>query len=126
MLYFFLKATHITTVVVWMGAMITASAFMVKAPPTQPQLNWLRRVMTIGLIFTWTTGLWIAIDAGWFKASWMHYKMLAVLLLTALHGVLVGRLRKQLTQHGAFWKALPIIIFALVFGAAFLASAKFA
>jgi putative membrane protein len=38
------------------------------------------------MIAAWVLGLWLAYDQGYFKAPWLHGKLLLVLILSALHG----------------------------------------
>jgi putative membrane protein len=46
----------------------------------------LRAIINPAMIVTWSLGLWLAWDAGFFKAGWLHAKLLLALLLSGMHG----------------------------------------
>ena len=47
----------------------------------------LRAIINPAMIGAWVLGLWLAYDQGYFKAGWLHGKLVLVLALTALHGL---------------------------------------
>jgi putative membrane protein len=54
----------------------------------------LKAIMTPAMIATWVLGLTLAWQGGWFKAGWLHGKLLLVLALSAVHGMLAGHVRR--------------------------------
>jgi putative membrane protein len=53
----------------------------------------LKAIINPAMIVTWSSGLYIAYAFGYFRAPWLHAKLGLVLLLSAFHGFLVGRVR---------------------------------
>ena len=46
------------------------------------------------MLVVWVVGLTLAAKGGWFAAGWLHVKIALVVLLTGLHGMQSGRLRR--------------------------------
>lgn len=67
---------------------------------TPPLLTWDRYVTTPAMIVAWALGITMATWAGWFASGWMMAKIVFVLALSALHGVLSGRLRRAAAKGG--------------------------
>ncbi len=97
--YLWLKAVHVLAIISWMVGMLymprlfvyhveagmgttVAKTFEVMERRLQ------KAIMLPALLATWITGLWLAIWGAWFKAGWLHWKLLLVLILTGLHGYL--------------------------------------
>jgi putative membrane protein len=47
----------------------------------------LRLIATPAMIVAWASGLWLAYAAGLFAVGWLQMKLLAVLGLSAMHGI---------------------------------------
>ena len=56
--------------------------------------RWDRRVTSPTLLVVWGAGLTLALQGGWFPARWLIVKLGIVALMSALHGVLSGMLRR--------------------------------
>lgn len=56
--------------------------------------KWDRRVTTPALGLVWLLGLWLAWTGGWFGARWLDWKLVLVVVLSALHGRLSRALRE--------------------------------
>lgn len=105
MLYLWLKALHIAAVLVWIGGLFAAAfvvAIVSKGSPGEPGLalvaairHWDRRVTAPAMLVVWGAGLTLAMQGAWFPAPWLIIKLGVVGLLSALHGILSGRLRRQ-------------------------------
>ena len=54
----------------------------------------LRFIATPSLIVVRGTGLWRAIQGGWFTAGWLHAKLALVVLMSGVHGLLAASARK--------------------------------
>lgn len=59
------------------------------------QLKAYDRVVTSpAMVSAWAFGILLAVQGGWFAQSWLAIKVLLVLILSGLHGVLAGKLRR--------------------------------
>ena len=103
--YLWLKAVHVIAIIAWMAAMLYLPRLFVyhaEAGPRTPQAETfkvmerrlLRFIATPALIVVWITGLWLAVQGGWFTAGWLHAKLLLVVLMSGLHGFLAATTRK--------------------------------
>lgn len=133
--YPFLVAAHVTAVVFLVGGML-AQERMVSAMAPHPQeqqvaiiailLRLDRRVTTPALLLAWIFGLSLAISAGWFTSGWLIAKLAFVVVLSALHGMQTGRLRR-FVRDGRPAKGLPgagIVIVIVMITIAVLAVVK--
>ncbi|SFQ32792.1 CopD family protein [Variovorax sp. 770b2] len=108
MIYLFLKAFHITAVIVWVGGMTAlwlalanlSRTFQIVGPEERRWLvaiqRWDRRVTSPALLLLWIFGLALASRGGWFGATWLWLKVPLAVTLSGLHGVLAGSLRRSL------------------------------
>jgi putative membrane protein len=53
----------------------------------------MKAIMNPAMIVTWITGLYLAYVFDYYRAPWLHVKLLLVVLMSAFHGYLVGRVR---------------------------------
>ena len=93
-----LKAFHVIAVIAWMAGMLYLPRLFVyhceaevgsKQSETFKVMErrLLRAIINPAMIAAWVLGLWLAYDQGYFKAGWLHGKLLLVLILSALHGL---------------------------------------
>lgn len=101
MLYFYLKAGHLVADFIWIGGMLI-NAFvigMVPAPIRSGVITALRgyniKVTTVAMAFAWLFGLGLAFGYGFYSSGWFGFKFLLVVLLSALHGMQSGWLRRM-------------------------------
>ncbi|MFC4726679.1 CopD family protein [Coralloluteibacterium thermophilus] len=104
MLYLWLKSLHIGAVIVWIGGMLAATLALSVAArhgAGQASADWLRDVLrwdriatSPAMLLAWALGLALATQGGWFPSGWLLAKLVLVLALSALHGVVSGRLRR--------------------------------
>jgi uncharacterized membrane protein len=107
MAYLWLKALHVAAVVIWIGGLLIAAiilrAFSVHKETTEMRgqavvldvvRRWDRRVTSPAMLLVWGLGITLATQGGWFRSPWMMIKLGLVLLLSAVHAVLSGWLRK--------------------------------
>jgi uncharacterized membrane protein len=101
--YLLLKALHLTAVFTWIGGMLAAAVVLgVGAPQRSPipagvfehLRTWDRRVTTPAMLLAWIIGLALALLGHWFPQGWLIAKLACVLLLSGLHGMLAGHLRR--------------------------------
>jgi uncharacterized membrane protein len=102
-LYPYLVAAHVTAVVFLVGGMLAHDRLVtgMERLPLEKQAGMFttllvldRHVVTPALLLTWVLGLSLALWAGWLAAPWLRIKLVIVVLLSALHGVQSGRLRR--------------------------------
>lgn len=53
------------------------------------------------MLLVWTLGLALASQGGWFAEPWLMLKLSFVLMLSGLHGVLSGTLRRLARAGGS-------------------------
>ena len=103
--YLWLKAVHVIAIIAWMAAMLYLPRLFVyhaEAGPGTPQgetfkvmeRRLLRFIATPALIVVWITGLWLAVQGGWFAAGWLHAKLALVVLMSGVHGFLAATTRR--------------------------------
>jgi len=56
--------------------------------------RWDRLVTLPAMLLVWALGLTLAVQGVWFNAPWLMIKLAFVLLLSIMHGVLSGTLRR--------------------------------
>jgi len=98
-MYEWLKAFHIIAVIAWMAGMLYLPRLFVYHCEADVgsiqsetfkvmERRLLRAIITPAMILTWVLGLWLAYQGGWFKAPWLHAKLLLVILMSGVHGML--------------------------------------
>jgi putative membrane protein len=138
-MYEWLKAFHVLAVISWMAGMLYLPRLMVyhvDAPPGSVQSETfkvmerrlLRGIMTPSMIVTWVLGLYLAWAAFGFKGGWLHGKILLVVLLSGVHGYLVGRVRDfandRNTKSGRFYRVINEVPAVLMVGIVILVIVK--
>lgn len=104
MLYLWLKAFHIISVIAWMAGMFYLPRLFVYHAETQagtPQSETfkvmerrlLKAIITPAMVATWVFGLWVAYEGGFFSSGWLHAKLAVVLAMSGLHGYLAKCVR---------------------------------
>jgi putative membrane protein len=104
MLYLWLKAFHIISVIAWMAGMFYLPRLFVYHAETEagtPQSETfkvmerrlLKAIITPAMIATWVFGLWVAHEGGFFSSGWLHAKLAVVLAMSVLHGYLAKCVR---------------------------------
>ena len=99
------KFLHISSVVLWTSAIIV-SPFIILALQDQvekkpvndfPLVVWYRGVSAVGMIGTWVCGIALMTLGGWYSSSWLHAKIIFVMILSGSHGLVVRKLKQA--QH---------------------------
>lgn len=104
MLYLWLKALHIMSVIAWMAAMFYLPRLFVYHAQTEAgtaqsetfkvmERRLLKAIMTPAMIATWIFGLWVAHEGGFLRDGWFHAKLLLVLAMSGVHGYLARCVR---------------------------------
>ena len=100
-MYEWLKAFHVIAVIAWMAGMLYLPRLFVyhcAAEPGSKQSETFkvmeRRLLTAiinpAMVATWVLGLWLAWRGGWYASGWLQAKVVLVLMLSGLHGFLLG------------------------------------
>jgi protoporphyrinogen IX oxidase len=104
--YAWIKILHIVSVISWMSGLLYLPRLFVyhaEAGANSPQaktfkvmeLRLQRVIMLPAMLATWASGLYLAINGGFFQSSgWIYAKLLLILALSGLHGFL-GKTRKD-------------------------------
>jgi putative membrane protein len=104
MLYDWLKAFHVVAIIAWMAGMLYLPRLFVyhcEAPKGSIQSETfkimerrlLKAIINPAMIATWVLGLVLVWQGGWWKAGWLHGKLLLVVILSGVHGIYVRRLK---------------------------------
>lgn len=111
MTYLWLKALHVAAVLVWVGGLLTQSIVLAALSRTDGDLSsgalvaalrrWDGRVTMPALILTWTLGIVLGILSGSFRTGWLSAKLVFVLVLSGLHGMQSGMLRRAASSPAA-------------------------
>ena len=101
MLYFVLKSLHIICDIVWIGGMLVNAFVIAMVPPTirtgviSALRPYDRKVTSIAMAGAWIFGLTLAVSYGWYTSGWFGFKLLVVVMLSALHGMQSACLRRM-------------------------------
>jgi putative membrane protein len=104
-MYLWIKALHIIAVISWMAGMLYLPRLFVyhaSAEPGSPQARTfevmeyrlLHFIMTPAMAVTWIAGVALMLEGGFLAAGWLHAKLMAVVAMSAMHGLL-GRWQKD-------------------------------
>ena len=101
-LYPWLKALHVAAALAFVGGVLAVSVFLAAVPlgatSATPIARGVRRwdqvVTTPAMLLVWALGLTLATMGHAFADGWLQAKLLFVLILSGLHGVQSGRLRR--------------------------------
>jgi putative membrane protein len=102
--YDWIKAAHVISVIAWMAGMLYLPRLFVyhcAAEPGSAQsetfkvMEWrlLKAIINPAMSATWVFGLLLVWLGGWHTAHWMQAKFALVIVMSAIHGFLVGRVR---------------------------------
>ncbi|MBC8089959.1 MAG: CopD family protein [Phycisphaerae bacterium] len=143
MMYAWLKSVHVAAALVFVGGVLLVSVFLSAAaagstavaatatgmPLTASQRvrRWDRAVTTPAMLLVWVFGLLLAQQGQWYQAGWLQAKLVAVLVLSGVHGMQSGALRRLASGNPAMGHVsarFPRITVALAIGIAVLVVAK--
>jgi protoporphyrinogen IX oxidase len=131
-MYLWIKALHVISIISWMAGMFYLPRLFVyhagvPAGGAQSALfktmerKLLRFIMIPAMLLSWATGLFLALDAGFFHVGWFHAKLLAVVLMTAVHfynGRLVGEFAQDRNRHDPkfyrFYNEAPTVLMIVI------------
>ncbi|WP_186420472.1 protoporphyrinogen oxidase HemJ [Bosea sp. CS1GBMeth4] len=132
MAYDWVKAFHVMAVIAWMAGMLYLPRLMVYHAEAQTgsiqsetfkimERRLLKGIINPSMIVAWVLGLHLAWSGFGFKGGWLHGKIALVLVLSALHGYLVGRVRAfaedRNDKPARFYRVLnevPAVLMAII------------
>ncbi len=102
-MYELIKALHLIAVICWMAGLLYLPRLFVYHCNAKPggeldetlktmERRLYRFIMTPAMLVTWGFGLWLISLIG-LNHGWLHAKLALVLVLSAFHGYLGGRVR---------------------------------
>ena len=98
MLYLWIKALHVIAVISWMAALLYLPRLLVYHAEAERdskqsetfklmERRLLRVIATPAMLVAWISGLWLGYQTGLFTVGWLQAKLLAVVALSAVHGI---------------------------------------
>lgn len=107
MTYLWIKALHVTAVIGWIGGMLVQSIALSAARESAsagatgtPRFVlvarlWDSRVTSLSIFLVWVLGGYMAVTAGWLGSGWLWVKLVVAVVLSAVHGIQAGLLRRM-------------------------------
>lgn len=100
--YPWLKALHVAAALMFVAGVLAVSVFLgslpldtaALAPTARGVRRWDQAVTTPAMLLVWALGLTLALAGHWFADAWLQAKLVFVLVLSGLHGIQSGRLRR--------------------------------
>ena len=103
-MYDWIKALHVIAVISWMAGMLYLPRLFVyhceaeigsKQSETFKVMEQrlLKAIINPAMIVTWLAGIYLVWAGHWYLSGWFHLKLLLVLVMSAVHGFFVGRVR---------------------------------
>ncbi len=125
MMYFVIKYLHVLSDFLLVAGMLINAFVIAMVPPTirvgviAALRKYDRTVTTAALAGAWIFGIWLIVGYVGFSEGWLHAKLLFVILLSALHGMQQGWMRRmqadpKLDPPAFVRLGLPIIIVSAV------------
>ncbi|WP_144632269.1 CopD family protein [Bordetella genomosp. 13] len=134
MLYPWMKALHVAAALVFAGGVLAVAVFLrvmrgqasVLRAHAPAMRRWDRRVTTPAMLLVWALGVALAGSGYWSGSVWLPLKAVLVIVLSALHGVQSGRLRRagQDGEPAAPWSMAAPSMVVLLAVVGILATAK--
>lgn len=130
--YLWVKAVHVIAIISWMAGLLYLPRLFIyhcDAPKGSQQSETFKvmehRLLTViinpAMVVAWVLGLWLVWRGGWLSSPWMHVKLLAVLLLSAVHGFYSKSVRMfredkntVSARHWRMWNEAPTILMIVI------------
>lgn len=122
MIYVLTKAAHLVSLFIWISGMLVVALSL-----RYPVLSFLKQIKAYdrfvtspAMLAAWVFGILLAIQGGWFAQTWLAIKIPLVLILSGLHGVLAGKLRRSISGatdsevSGRFLLPLGLVVVMLI------------
>jgi len=103
-MYEWIKALHILAVISWMAGMLYLPRLMVyhcaaeigsRQSETFKVMEWrlLKIIINPAMVVAWLAGLWLVWQGSWYMSGWFQVKFALVIVMSAIHGILVRRVK---------------------------------
>lgn len=100
--YPWLKAAHVACALLFVGGIVAGGLLLAAgramtdqgAPFATVLRRWDRVVTTPAMLGVWAFGIGLASAGGWFTSGWLQAKLVLVVLLSAIHGLQSGQIRR--------------------------------
>ncbi|WP_373288617.1 protoporphyrinogen oxidase HemJ [Brucella endophytica] len=130
--YPWIKAIHVIAVISWMAGMLYLPRLFVYHSAAEPgsvqsetfkimEQRLLRFIINPAMIITWIMGLWMAWKIFDFTGGWLHAKLLAVVILSGVHGYFSKAVRlfaaDKNTKSANFWRLMnevPTVLMIII------------
>ncbi|WP_407529003.1 CopD family protein [Methylobacterium oryzisoli] len=130
--YPWLKALHVACALLFVGGLVASSLILVAgrgaadrtAALTLILRRWDRAVTVPAMLGVWAFGIGLAVSGGWFSYSWLQAKLVLVVLLSAIHGLQSGQIRRLATGHDIKPLRVSALVVPTVIAIAILAVIK--
>lgn len=129
--YPWLKALHVASALIFVGGVFSAAIFLgavsseaIDRSVVRAIRRWDQAVTVPAMLLVWAFGLTLASSGAWLGNGWLSAKLVLVLVLSAIHGVQSGRLRRLEAGAVSHRFSLPPLIAGCVAGIAVLAVLK--
>lgn len=129
-LYLWFKALHIAAALMFVGGVLALTIVLdaIRIAPGTVAFarvqRWDRAVTTPAMLLVWVLGFMLAMTAHWLADHWLQAKLVLVVILSGLHGVQSGRLRRAENQTSGASRSLAPIVLAIAIMIAVLAVLK--
>ena len=128
MLYLWLKAFHVIAIIAWMAGMLYLPRLFVYHADVEKgsvrsetfkimERRLLKAIINPAMIASWVLGLYLVFSGEWWKAGWLHGKLLLVLGLSGVHGLYARWLKDfaadRNTRPARFyriWNEVPTVL----------------
>ncbi|HEY5819935.1 MAG TPA: protoporphyrinogen oxidase HemJ [Mesorhizobium sp.] len=126
------KAIHVIAVISWMAGMLYLPRLFVYHVDAAPgsiqsetfkvmERRLLRAIINPAMMVAWVFGLWLAWRGFAFQGGWLHAKIAAVLVLSALHGYLSASVRAfaedrntKTARHWRIVNEVPTVLMIII------------
>lgn len=100
--YPWLKAAHVACTLLFVGGIVAGGLLLAAGRTMANQATafatvlrrWDRLVTTPAMLSVWAFGIGLASAGGWFTSGWLQAKLVLVVLLSAIHGLQSGQIRR--------------------------------
>lgn len=97
--YVWIKAVHVSSVMVFAGVVLSQALFLAAAPgdgsASARRFQRAEAVLTLpAIVLALSSGVVVAVAGRWFPVGWLLLKLLLVFALLAVHGLQSGQLRR--------------------------------
>jgi uncharacterized membrane protein len=100
--YPWLKALHVACALLFVGGVVASSLLFTAGRAAAERVvpialvlkRWDRVVTVPAMLGLWAFGIGLAASGGWFTHGWLQAKLVLVVLLSAIHGLQSGQIRR--------------------------------